>query len=177
MVVLAAGCLGSNGQNPNAGNAPVHGLAPLVPGQNITVTQTPAGDTVSAPCPATLVPGQNMTINETQDNAEICAKPGSSLTLELVDASRTGHQWIMNASPGLQITDEGVTFYRYYMNGTPLTEEEAETYNGPVMERGIDRWNVTMTHTGVQTINANLQFYITNEPRTDETLNWTIVVS
>jgi len=181
IVVLSVGCLGSDGQKPDLNNASVQPSPSLSPVQTVTETVTIQQNLTVAPvvgpCSATLVPGQNVTINETQDGTTICAKPGSSLTLELVDASRTGHQWIMNASPGLQITDEGVTLYHYYMNGTPLTEEAAETYNGPGMERGIDRWNVSMTNTGVQTINANLQFYITNEPRTEKTLNWTIVVS
>ncbi|WP_157677616.1 hypothetical protein [Methanoregula boonei] len=62
MVVLSAGCLGSAVQKP-----PV-------------------------PCSVTLVPGQNLTINETQDNAIICAKPGSTFTLELNDSSQVGNQ-------------------------------------------------------------------------------------
>lgn len=147
MVVVSAGCLGSTVQKP-----PV-------------------------PCSITLAPGQNLTINETQDGATICAQPGSSLTLELTDAERVGDQWIINATPGLRITDEGITFYHYFINGTPLTEEDEKTYNGPGMEQDIDRWNVSMTNTGVQKITANLQYYVTSEPRTVRSLNWTIVVS
>jgi predicted secreted protein len=157
LIVLVAGCLGSNEQNPNVENASVH-------------------------CSASLVPGQNMTINETQNNATICAKLNRTFTLELSDASLLGDQWIMNASPGLQITDEGMTYYWYYMNGTLLTTSSmpgmnGSMYTGPVMGHCIDRWNVTMTNTGIQTINATLQFYATNEPRNLKTFNWTIVVS
>lgn len=147
MVVVSAGCLGSTVQKP-----PV-------------------------PCSATLVPGQNMTINETQDGAVICAPLNSTFTLELTDAERVGDQWIINATPGLRIADEGVTFYHYFINGTPLTEEEAKTFNGQEMEQDIDRWNVSMTNTGVQTIKATLQYYVTSEPRTVRALNWTVVVS
>jgi len=151
-VLLAMGCLSSEQQHPAPG-------------------------TVAAQCTESLMAGHSMTVNETQDGATICAKSNSTFTLELTDASRTGNQWIINASPGLHITDEGVTFYHYYMNGTPLTEEEAKTYNGPRMELGLDRWNVSIINTGIQTINATLQYYITSEPRTERSLNWTVVVS
>jgi predicted secreted protein len=114
-----------------------------------------------------------MTINETQNNAIICAKLNSTITIELTDASLLGERWIMNASPGLRITDEGTTFYWYYMNGTPVTDK---TYMGSTKGHGIDRWNVTMTNTGIQTVNGTLQFYASNEPRNLKTLNWTIVV-
>jgi predicted secreted protein len=154
--------------------------------ETVTVQQNLTVAHVVGPCSATLVPGQNMTINETQDNAEICAKPGSSLTIELTDASQTGFRWIINASPGLQITNEGLTYYWYYMNGTFLTTSDAPG-RMPVMDnppdmnqvygQGIDRWNVTMTQTGIQTINGNLQWYISPELRTLKTFNWTIVVS
>jgi predicted secreted protein len=149
MVVLVAGCLGSTVQKP------------LVP------------------CSAKLVPGQNMTINETQDSATICAQPGSSLTLELSDSSPAGNRWIINASPGLQISEEGMTWYWYAMNGTFLSTSNVPFSGGPGGDwgHGVDRWNVTMTQTGVQTINATLQHYIVSPPDILETHNWTIVVS
>lgn len=150
MVVLSAGCLGSAVQKP-----PV-------------------------PCSVTLVPGQNLTINETQDNAIICAKPGSTFTLELNDSSQVGNQWIINASPGLQIGQEGMTYYFYDMNGKFLSTSNSpvpDTWAWAYIERGVDWWNVTMTNTGIQTINGSLQRYIQPEPRTLKTLNWTIVVS
>ena len=40
------------------------------------------------------------------DDATIYAKLDSNLTLELTDGSLAGDQWIINASPGLQISDE-----------------------------------------------------------------------
>ncbi len=122
-----------------------------------------------------------MTINETQNNTEICAKLNSSLTLELTDGSLAGDQWIMNASPGIQISDEGMTYYWYAQNGTliDITNRPGMnvTYMGSGMGHGVDRWRVTMIQTGLQTITATLQFYPTPEPRNLETLNWTFVVS
>ena len=100
----------------------------------------------------------------------------ASLTLELVDGSRTGAQWIINSSPGLRITNEGVTLFHYAMNGTRLTDEEWKIYRGPEMEQGIDRWNVSFTNTGIQTINATLQNYGMSEPHTEMSLNWTVII-
>lgn len=184
LIVLAACCLGSTGQKPDMNNASVQPSPSLPAQQTVTETATVQQNLtvahVTGPCSATLVPGQNMTINETQDNAEICAKPGSSLTLELTDFSTTGSKWIINASPGLQITDEGMTHYWYDGNGTLLFTTSGSPYpgrSGAAEGQGIDRWNITMTQTGIQTINGNLQRYISPELGTLKTLNWTIVVS
>lgn len=149
LVVLSAGCLGSTVQKP-----PVS-------------------------CSVTLVPGQNMTINETQNNAVICAKPGSSLTLEVPDVGLTFREWIINVSPGLQITDEGLTYYWYAMNGTFLTTSNAPASDmyGVYTGHGIHSWNVTMTQTGVQTITGILQPLPPGSTPPQKTLNWTIVVS
>ncbi len=197
MVVLSVGCLGSSGQNPNAGNAPVpgqttvteqtpnvnnasiHSLTSSVPGQNLPVKPTPTVDIGPVNYSALVVPGQNMTINETWNDATIYAKLDSNLTLELGDYSLLGDQWIINASPGLQITDEGMTYYWYALNGTliDVTDVPSSVVNGGYTGHGVDRWNVTMTNTGIQTINATLQRYIQPEPRILETHNWTVVVS
>ena len=147
MVVVSAGCLGSTVQKPL-----VH-------------------------CSITLASGQNLTINETQDGAVICAPLNSTFTLELNDSSMAGNRWIINASPGLQIGEEWMTYYWYSMNGTFLSTTNVPTGFGDDWGHGVDRWNVTMTQTGVQTINGSFQHYITPEPYTFEMHNWTIVVS
>ena len=131
LIVFVAGCLGPTGQTPTVENASVQPSPSLFPTETATVQQNLTVAHVVVPCSATLGPGQNMTINETQDNAEICAKPGSSLTLELTDYSLLGQQWIMNASPGLQITDEGMTYYWYDMNGTFLSTSNVPSSGGP----------------------------------------------
>ncbi len=149
----------------------------------MTVTPTPTVDIGPVNYSALVVPGQNMTINETWNDATIYAKLDSNLTLELTDGSLAGDQWIINASPGLQISDESTTYYWYHMNGTlfAITNSGMVGNNvtdaGPGWGHGVDRWQVTMTQTGIQTITAILQFYPTPEPRTLQTLNWTIVVS
>ena len=140
MVILGVGCLGTDQQHPKAGVA-------------------------SVKCSESLISGQNMTINETQNNATICAKLNSSLIIELTDWERTGWEWSVTSSPGLQITDEGTTWYE---NGTPTT------ISG--LGRGIHEWNVTMNDTGVQTIKAILRFPGTDRRRDESTFNLTIVV-
>ena len=120
IAVLLAGCLGSG--------------APKV-------------DLSSIQCSESLGSGQNLTINETQNNAVICAKLNSSLIIELTDMSRTGGEWAVIASPGLQISDEGTTWYE---NGTPTIIPGAGI--------GIRRWNVTIDDSGLQTVHADPQF-------------------
>jgi hypothetical protein len=73
-----------------------------------------------------------------------------------------------------------MTYYFYDMNGKFLSTSNSpvpDTWAWAYIERGVDWWNVTMTNTGIQTINGSLQRYIQPEPRTLKTLNWTIVVS
>lgn len=127
-VLLAAGCLGSDPQQPQL-------------------------DAASVKCSESLGSAQNMIINETQNNARICFKQNSSLTIELIDASRLGGEWSVTTSPGLQVSDEGVTWYE---NGIPTVV--------PGAGRGIHKWNVTMVNTGIQTVNGVLQFQGGNGP-------------
>jgi predicted secreted protein len=140
LVILGGGCLGTDQQHPKAGVA-------------------------SVKCSESLISGQNMTINETQNNATICAKLNSSLTIRLIDHSRTGWEWFVTASPGLEISDEGVTWYDQV--GIPPTS---------LIEYGIHEWNVTMNDTGVQTIKAILRFPGIDRQRDESTFNLTIVV-
>lgn len=128
IVLLGTGCLGSDQQHPQL-------------------------DAASVKCSELLGSGQNMIINETQNNARICVKQNSSLTIELIDASRLGGEWSVTTSPGLQVSDEGVTWYE---NGIPTIV--------PGAGRGIHRWNVIMVNTGVQTVNGVLQFQGGNGP-------------
>lgn len=153
IVVLVAGCLGSNGQKPNVDNTPVY-------------------------CSVSLAPGQNMIINETQSNATICAKLNSSLSIMLGDYTRTGFNWAVTGTPGLKITDEGYTFYWYYPNWTPMTTLEASNYTGPSIQTGVNEWNVTMVNTGIQTMKGALIFpgAPPGAPINDRVFNLTIVV-
>lgn len=140
MVILLVGCLGLNQQNPK-------------------------DNVASAKCLGTSVFGENMTVDEMQNNTTICAKLNSSLTIRLNENSRTGNQWHMTASPGLQISDGGVIWYDE--KGIPTT-----AFPGI---KGVHEWNVTMINTGVQTVKAILQrpeFITGYEP----TFNLTIVV-
>jgi len=127
MIVSSAGCLGSG--------------APKV-------------DLSSVKCSESLVPGQNMTINETQNNATICAKLNSSMMIELPDPTRMGGEWTMTASPGLQLTDEGLIVQFFDVNGTSVQGPS----NGPGIVTYTHAWNVTMTGTGVQTLKGDTQF-------------------
>ena len=127
-IILGMGCLGSDQQHPQL-------------------------DAASVNCSESLGSGQNMIINETQNSARICVKQNSSLTIELIDASRTGWEWSVTTSPGLKVSDEGVTWYE---NGIPTVV--------PGAGRGIHRWNVTMVNTGIQTVNGVLRFQGGNGP-------------
>ena len=140
MVTLAAGCLGPEQRHPKTDAAPVI-------------------------CSESLVSGQNMIVNETQNNATICASPNSSLTIRLADSTRNGNTWTMNASPGLQISDHGLTWFRE--KGTSPTSS---------IEHGYDEWGVTTNETGIQTINANLRYLGEDMNSSLETYNLTIVV-
>ena len=122
IVLLGAGCLGSDQQQPQL-------------------------DAASVKCSESLGSAQNMIINETQNNARICVKQNSSLTIELIDASRLGGEWSVTTSPGLQVSDEGVTWYE---NGIPTVV--------PGAGRGIHKWNVSMNGSGLQKIKAVQKF-------------------
>jgi predicted secreted protein len=140
MVTLTAGCLGTGQRHPEMDTAPVT-------------------------CSVSLVSGQNMIVNETQNNATICARPNSSLTIRLVDTTMSGTTWKMNASPGLQIADHGLTWFR-----------EKGSLPTSSIEHGYDEWGVTTNETGIQTINANLRYLGEDMNSSLETYNLTIVV-
>ncbi len=108
-----------------------------------------------------------MIINETQNNATICAGLNSSLIIHLMDSSRTGREWSVTGSPGLQIVDNGVTWY-----------DEPGVPPESLIEFGIHQWNVTMVNTGIQTVNGVLQFPVGNGPgpTNKQTFNLIIVV-
>lgn len=153
MIILVAGCLGSDKQNPKAG----------------------AG---SIQCSESVGSGQNMIINETQSNATICANLNSSLTIRLTDYTRTGLNWAITGTPGLKIIDDGVTLYWFDQNGTPMTALEASNYTGPGMQTGENVWDVTMVNTGIQTMKGVLVFpgAPPGAPVNDRVFNLTIVV-
>lgn len=121
--ILWAGCLGSSQQPPKM-------------------------DITQIKCSQLLEPGQNLIINETQNNSTICAKRNSMVTIRLNDASRLGNEWVMTATPGLQVSDEGVTWF-----------SEPDIPPGSLIEYGIHEWNVTVKDNGLQSINASLLFY------------------
>jgi len=107
-----------------------------------------------------------MIINETQNNATICANLNSSLLIQLKDASRTGREWSVTASPGLQITDNGVTWH-----------DEPGLPPVSLIEFGIHQWNVTMRGYGNQAINASLQFPGRESSGSRQRFDLTIVVT
>ena len=140
MIALAAGCLGTSQRHPIADAAPIT-------------------------CSKALVSGQNMIVNETQNNATICASPNSSLTIRLADSTMSGTTWTMNASPGLQIADHGLTWFRE--KGSPPTSS---------IEHGYDEWLATMNEPGIQTIQVSLHRFDDEMGNPLETYNLTIVV-
>jgi predicted secreted protein len=140
MVLLVVGCLGPDQQPLRA-------------------------DAASIKCSESVMSGQIMTVNETENNATICARLNSSIMIKLSDASRTGYEWSITTSPGLQISDEGVTWYDEI--GIPPTS---------LIEYGVHEWNVTMNSTGIQTIKAILRFPGREITGDEKKFNLTIVV-
>jgi len=140
VIIIGAGCLGTNPHHPIADAAPVT-------------------------CSESLVSGQNMIVNETQNNAAICASPNSSLTIRLIDSTRNGHKWTMTASPGLQIADHGLTWFK-----------ETGTSPTSFIEHGYDEWLVTMNEPGIQTIQVSLHRLGEEMGNPLEMYNLTIVV-
>jgi predicted secreted protein len=141
VVMLGAGCLGPEQQNPKE-------------------------NTSQAVCLESSLQDGNMIINETLNNATICGRLNSSLTIGLIDWSRLGGEWSVTTSPGVQVTDEGTIWYDE--NGTATTI--------PGLGRGIYTWNVTMHEAGLQTINATLQFPGIDRIGPKPPFNLTIVV-
>jgi predicted secreted protein len=121
-------------------------------------------DTMSTQCSDFRGSEQGMIINETGNNAIICVNPESSLILQLNDSSRTGREWHVVASPGLQIEDKGVTLHD--LPGIPPVS---------IIEYGIHEWNVTLKSTGIQTIKAVLQFPGRENSGTEQTFKVTII--
>jgi predicted secreted protein len=147
IILLVAGCLGSDQQHPANAAATVR-------------------------CTETLVPGQNMTISDAQDNATICAKLNSSMRIELPDPTKTGGEWSMTASSGLQVTDEGLIVRYFNVSGTSLQVPPG----GEGLVTYTHAWNVTMTGTGVQTIKGYTRFPAAGRPDPEEKFNLTVVV-
>lgn len=116
-------------------------------------------------CTVSLVPGQTLIINETQNNATICAGPNNSILIRLPDVSRTGHTWVMTGTPGLEISDEGVTLYRE--KGIPPVS---------MIEYGVHEWNVTTKATSVQSLKATIRFSGVESISSERTFNVTFVV-
>ncbi|ABS55695.1 hypothetical protein Mboo_1177 [Methanoregula boonei 6A8] len=125
IILLVAGCLGSVQQTPTA-----------------------------VQCTESLLSGQTMSINATQNGAVICAKLNNSIRIELSDPSRMGGYWTMDASPGLQVIDEGIITYYSYLNRTPSQYPITSAH----IERYTHAWNVTVIGTGVQTISGYTSF-------------------
>jgi predicted secreted protein len=140
-VLLAAGCLGTDQYHPKTDAIPVQ-------------------------CSESQVLGQDMIVNETQNNAIICASPNSSLTIELIDASRLGGEWSVTTSPGLQVSDEGITWYE---NGIPTVV--------PGAGRGIHKWNVRMNGSGLQKIKAVQKFPGREPSGSGQMFDLTIVIN
>jgi predicted secreted protein len=90
---------------------------------------------------------QNVIINETWNNATICAGLNSSLTIGLKENSRTGNQWYMSATPGLQVSDTGVIWYDEKGIPDPMK---------PGIN-GIHEWTITPEEPGLQKVKAILQ--------------------
>ncbi len=108
-----------------------------------------------------------MIINETQNNATICASLNSSLLIQLRDASRTGREWIITSTPGLQISDEGAVWY----------DEKGVPTNIPGLGKGIHSYIVSMKGNGVQKIKATLQFPGRESSGSEQKFDLTIVVT
>jgi predicted secreted protein len=146
-ILLVAGCLGSD-------------------------PQPPANAAATVRCSETLVPGHPVTISDTQDNATICAKLNSSMRIELPDPTGMGGEWSMTASPGLQVTDEGLIVRHFNVNGTSLQVPPG----GEGLVTYTHAWNVTMTGTGVQTIKGYTRFPAAGRPDPEEKFNLTMIV-
>lgn len=97
-------------------------------------------------CQNTVDLGGNVTINETYNNSTICTNTDGTFTLQLNENSRTGYQWQLTASDGLQVIDEGVSWY----------DEKGLPTRMPGI-KGIHEWKIFVKESGVQKIFAILQ--------------------
>jgi predicted secreted protein len=97
-------------------------------------------------CQKTMDLKGNVTINETHNNATICTNAEGAFTLQLNENSRTGYQWQLTASNGLQVIDEGVSWY----------DETGLPTRMPGI-KGIHEWKIFVKESGVQKIKAILQ--------------------
>ena len=121
MIIISAGCIGFDQQKSNNISEPVQ-------------------------CQIAASSEKIVTINETHSNSKVCAKPGSTITIQLKENSRTGYQWQMTASPGLEIVDEGVRWFDE--NDLPTTI---------VGIKAVHEWKISTKEPGIQTIKAILR--------------------
>jgi predicted secreted protein len=110
----------------------------------------PAGTFSLFPSPAECrenIDSRNRTvINETHNNSTICTSSDGPFSLQLNENSRTGFQWKITAGSGLQVVDEGVSWYDE--NGAPTRMPGI---------RGIHQWTIFPKTPGIQRIRAVLQ--------------------
>ena len=99
-----------------------------------------------AECRKTIGSGDRMIVNETDNTSTICTSPDGPFSLQLNENSRTGFQWKISASSGLQVVDEGVSWYDE--NGAPTRMPGI---------RGIHQWTIFPKTPGIQRIRAVLQ--------------------
>jgi predicted secreted protein len=102
--------------------------------------------TVPAQCQIAVAPDEMVIINETYNNSTICTFADGAFTLQLNENSRTGYQWQLTASDGLQVIDEGVSWY----------DEKGLPTRMPGI-KGIHEWKIFVNESGVQKIFAILQ--------------------
>jgi predicted secreted protein len=99
-----------------------------------------------AECGENFDSGSRMIINETYNNSTVCTSADSPFSLRLNENGRTGFQWKITASSGLQVVDEGVSWYDE--NGTPTRMPGIW---------GIHQWTIFPKTPGIQRIRAVLQ--------------------
>lgn len=122
IIVLSVGCLGLDQQKP----------------KNVIA---------SVKCQETSIIGDGMTVDEMQNNSTICVQLNSTFNIRLKENSRTGNQWHMTASHGLQVSDIGVIWY---------DEKDIPTTVMPGI-KGVHEWRITTKESGFQTVKAILR--------------------
>jgi predicted secreted protein len=105
-------------------------------------------DPSSAPaqCQKTLESGGDVTVDEMQNASTICTNADTIITLRLKENSRTGLQWQLTASQGLEVIDNGAIWY---------DENNLPTRMPGI--KGVHEWNIRAKKTGIQTIKAILR--------------------
>ena len=99
-------------------------------------------------CSITIPLEEQRVLNETNNGATICVKKNSILQMELPDFSRTGGEWRITKTGGIQLSDEGTVWYDE--NNVPTTI--------PGLGRGIHTWKIRIAEAGTQKIHAELQY-------------------